>query len=32
LSREVPAAGPGTGRARLLAGERYAQILDLAEL
>src|SRR6516164_9298618 len=31
LSREVPAAGPGTGRARLLAGERYAQILDLAD-
>ena len=31
LSREVPAAGPGTGRARLLAGEPYAQILDLAD-
>ena len=31
LCREVPAASPGTGRARLLAGERYAQILDLAD-
>jgi PAS domain-containing protein len=26
----VPTAGPGTGRARLLTGERYIQILDLA--
>ena len=31
LSHEVPPAGPGTGRARLLAGGRYAQILDLAD-
>ena len=32
LSRgEIPAAGQGTGRARLLAGERFAHIADLAD-
>jgi GAF domain-containing protein/nitrogen-specific signal transduction histidine kinase len=31
LSREAPPAGPGTGRARLLAGAPYIQILDLAD-
>src|SRR6185369_7535202 len=30
LAREIPAAGPGTGRARLLAGEPFAHIVDLA--
>src|SRR6516162_313156 len=31
LAREVPAAGPGTGRARLLAGAPFAHIVDLAD-
>ena len=31
LAREVPPAGQGTGRARLLAGEPFAHILDLAD-
>jgi signal transduction histidine kinase len=31
LAREVPAAGPGTGRARLLAGERFVHTVDLAD-
>jgi class 3 adenylate cyclase len=30
LRRDVPAAGAGTGRARLLAGEAFAHIADLA--
>jgi PAS domain S-box-containing protein len=30
LAREVPAAGPGTGRARLLAGEPFVHTADLA--
>jgi len=31
LAHEVPAAGPGTGRARLLAGAPFAHIVDLAD-
>src|SRR5215204_5097908 len=31
LRHEVPEAGPGTGRARLLAGEGLVQIADLAD-
>jgi len=31
LRHEVPEAGPGTGRARLLAGEGLVQIVDLAD-
>jgi len=31
LRRDVPAAGAGTGRARLLAGEAFAHIADLAD-
>jgi len=31
LAHEVPAAGPRTGRARLLAGEPFAHIPDLAD-
>jgi GAF domain-containing protein len=31
LAREVPAAGPGTGRARLLAGAPFAHIVNLAD-
>src|SRR5215469_15178272 len=31
LRTEVPAAGTGTGRARLLAGEPFAHIADLAD-
>jgi adenylate cyclase len=31
LAGEVPAAGPGTGRSRLLAGEPFAHIVDLAD-
>jgi len=31
LAREVPAAGPGTGRARLLGGAPFAHIVDLAD-
>jgi len=31
LAREVPAAGSGTGRARLLAGAPFAHIVDLAD-
>jgi GAF domain-containing protein len=31
LAREVPGAGPGTGRARLLAGAPFAHIVDLAD-
>src|SRR5215467_8618604 len=29
--KEVPVAGPGTGRARLLAGERLVHVADLAD-
>jgi adenylate cyclase len=31
LHEDVPVAGPGTGRARLLAGERFVHTLDLAD-
>src|SRR5262249_17460996 len=31
LQRDVPVAGPGTGRARLLAGEPFVHTLDLAD-
>jgi GAF domain-containing protein len=31
LMKEVPVAGAGTGRARLLAGEAFAHIADLAD-
>jgi GAF domain-containing protein/anti-sigma regulatory factor (Ser/Thr protein kinase) len=31
LARDVPAAGPGTGRARLLAGEHLVHTADLAD-
>jgi len=31
LANGVPAAGPGTGRARLLAGERLVHVADLAD-
>jgi len=31
LQQDVPAAGTGTGRARLLAGEAFAHIADLAD-
>ena len=31
LTQDVPAAGTGTGRARLLAGEAFAHIVDLAD-
>jgi adenylate cyclase len=31
LKQDVPAAGTGTGRARLLAGEAFAHIADLAD-
>src|ERR1700732_1509788 len=31
LANEVPAAGPGTGRARILAGERLIHVADLAD-
>jgi class 3 adenylate cyclase len=31
LKRDVPAAGTGTGRARLLAGEAFAHIANLAD-
>ena len=31
LRRDLPAAGTGTGRARLLAGEAFAHIADLAD-
>jgi hypothetical protein len=32
LANGVPAAGPGTGRARLLAGERLVHVADLADV
>src|SRR5438477_996118 len=31
LANEVPAAGPGTGRARILAGERLIHVADITD-